>query len=83
MDFDDIVEKLKTERDELRVRAHLMKAEIHDEFEALEGKWEHLESNVARLKDASKESAEEIGAAVKQLTEELGAGYRRVKKSVQ
>ena len=83
MDFDDIVEKLKTERDELKVRAHLMKAEIHDEFEALEGKWENLESNVARLKDASKESAEDIGAAVKQLAEELSAGYRRVKKSVQ
>ena len=82
MDFDDVVEKLKTERDELKVRAHLMKAEVHDEFEALEGKWEHLESNVSRLKDASKESAGEIGAAVKQLAEELAAGYRRVKKSV-
>lgn len=83
MDFDDVLDKLKTERDELKLRAHLMKAEIHDEFEALEGKWEHLESNVGRLKEASQESAGEIGAAVKQLTEELAAGYRRVKKSVQ
>jgi seryl-tRNA synthetase len=83
MDFDDVVDKLKTERDELRLRAHLMKAEIHDEFQDLERKWEHLESHLGRLKAASKESAEDVGAALKQLTEELAEGYRRVKKSVQ
>ena len=83
MDFDDVVDKLKTERDELRLRAHLMKAEIHDEFKDLERKWDHLESNLGRLKSASKESAEDVGAALKQLTEELAEGYQRVKKSVQ
>ena len=83
MDFAEVVDKLKTERDELRVRAHLLKSELRDELDALESKWDHLESRMGQLQEASKESAEEVGAAVKQLTEELAAGYRRIKKSVQ
>ena len=36
MDIDEVVSALRTERDELRVRLHLLKAEARDEFEELE-----------------------------------------------
>ena len=83
MDIDEVVGALRTERDELRVRLHLAKAEIRDEFEDLEEKWGHLETRMGSLKEASKESAGEVGAAVKQLAEEIGAAYGRIKKSMQ
>jgi seryl-tRNA synthetase len=83
MGIEELVDVLRTERDELRVRLHLMKTEIRDEFEGLEDSWNHLESRLDRLKDASKESADDLGAAAKQLAEELGATYKRIKKSLQ
>jgi hypothetical protein len=82
MDIDDLIGSLRTERDELRVRLHLMKSELRDEFNDLEQKWRHLESRAGQLKDASKESAEDVGAAASQLAEEIGAAYGRMKKSL-
>lgn len=82
MEIDDLVGVLRTQRDDLRVRLHLAKAEVRDEFEDLEGKWSHLESRLGQLKNASKESADEVGAAAGQLAEEIGAAYERLKKSV-
>lgn len=83
MDMDELVSSLRTQRDELRVRLHLMKAEVRDEFEDLETQWNHLESRLSRAADASKDSAGEVGAAAKQLAEEIGAAYARIKKALQ
>jgi chromosome segregation ATPase len=82
MDTEKLIEALRTERDELRVRLHLMKAEVRDEYEELERNWSHLESRLTGLKEASKASAEEVGAATKQLAEEIGVAYGRIKKSL-
>jgi len=80
--FEKIVEDLATQRDELRVQLHLLKAEARDEFEELEGKWHHFESRLGRVGDSAKTSAQEIGAATEQLGEELAQAYRRLKKAV-
>ena len=82
MDIDEVVSALRTERDELRVRLHLLKAEARDEFEELEKKWQHLEGRAAQVKEGAKESAEDIGAAAKTLAEEIGAAYTRIKKTL-
>ncbi len=39
--FDDLIETLKQQRDELKVRMHLGSLDAKDEFEALEKKSEH------------------------------------------
>ena len=36
----DLFEKLKTERDELKVKVHLGKADMSDKWNAVEEKWE-------------------------------------------
>ena len=74
--------RLRQERDELRVRAHLLKAELRDEWDDLERKWHHLEPKLERLREGSRESAEDIGAAVQQLGEELAHAYRRLRRAV-
>jgi hypothetical protein len=74
-----VMEKLRRERDELRVQLHLGKAEFKDEWEALERKWEHLESRVAGAAEEARDASREVGAAFGVLAEELGEAYRRIR----
>lgn len=80
--LDDLAARLRQERDELRVRAHLLKAELRDEWNDLERRWNHLEPRLERLREGARESAEDIGAAVQQLGEELVHAYRRLRRAV-
>lgn len=75
----EAVGRLRTERDELRVRMHLAAAEVREEWEELEEKWDHLE---ARLEGASKEaasSAQEVMAALGLLGDEISGAYERIR----
>lgn len=76
---EQVMKKLRQERDELRVKMHLGKAELKDEWEALERKWEHLEGRMAGVRDETREASREVGAAFGVLTEELGEAYRRIR----
>ena len=76
------MDELATQRDELRVQAHLLKAETLDEWHALEAKWQHLEANAERVGKSAGESAENVGAAVEQLGEELRASYKKLKQAI-
>lgn len=80
--FNKLAADLKTERDILRLRAHLLKAEARQELNELEEKWQHFESKMGRVGDSAKKSAKEIDAATKQLGEELANAYRRLKDSL-
>jgi chromosome segregation ATPase len=80
--MEEVLKKLKTERDELRVQLHLLKAEAKEEWDDVEKRWEHLESRMKRVGDAAADSGGEIAAAGKQLTEEIGNAYKRIRKSL-
>jgi len=78
--FEELVEKLERQRDELKLRAHLAKAEARDEWEELETKWERLRS---RLKAAGEEAdvvSEDVRAAASILADELKKGYERIRQ---
>ena len=61
-EFNNLVERLKTERDELKLKAHLASMEAREEFAGAEEKWEQLklkvaetiESEIERLKERIK-----------------------------
>ena len=80
--LDETVAKLKSERDELRVRMHLAKLEIKDEYEVLEKKWFKLEQRLEEIGKATKETAGEVKSAAGMLAQEIGAAYKRVRKSM-
>ncbi len=80
--LEQLAARLRQERDELRVRAHLLKAELRDEWDELERKWHKLEPRLSRLREGSRESAEDIGAAAQQLGEELIHAYKRLRQAV-
>lgn len=77
-----VMEEIKRNRDELKLKAHLFKSEVKDKWEDVENKWEHLSSEVRPALKATKEALSEISEANKLLLEEVAEGYRKIKKSL-
>jgi len=78
----ELLAKLQQERDELRVRAHLLKAELKQEWDEVERKWGHVESRLDRARAGARASAGEIGAATAQLGEEIANAYKRMRDAL-
>lgn len=76
---EQVMEKLRRERDEIRLQLHLGKAELKEEWEALEQKWVHLEGRMAEKAGEARETTREMSAAFGVLSEELGEAYRRIR----
>jgi hypothetical protein len=68
-------------RDELRVKAHLLRADLRDEWNALEKRWETLERETRPVRDAVGASARELGSSTRALLTSVGQGYRRIRDS--
>ncbi|MCG8686319.1 MAG: hypothetical protein MI892_15685 [Desulfobacterales bacterium] len=82
--MDQKIEEFKAEieqlRDELKLKAHLAKAEAKEEYEKLEDKWEKFKSQLKPLADEVKNTAENTGTALDVAADELKRGYKRLKK---
>lgn len=76
---EQVLERLRRERDELRVQMELGKAEFREEWTELEKKWERLESRLSGAAKEAKESSEDVGAAFGVLTDELAQAYRNIR----
>ena len=78
------LEKMKADieqlRDEIKLKAHLGKAEAVDEMEKLEKTWNSFLSKYKPLADEAGKTAENTGAALSTAAEELKAGYERLRK---
>ena len=84
MELRDEMKKLEDallqQRDELRVKLHLAKADARDEWEELERKWADVQSKLEQAKKVAGESSEGVEAAAKLLGEELLKGYERIRR---
>ncbi len=78
----ELVQKLKTERDELRVQMHLAKAEAQEEFAELEKKWDQFHTRASAVGDVAAGASKDVGAATRSLGEELKRGYKRVRDAI-
>jgi len=81
-DIAKLLAELKTKRDELRVQAHLAKAEMKDLWVDLEGKWKEFEPKAREIGAATAEASKDVAGAAKNLGKELLAGYERIRKSM-
>ena len=82
IDVKEILDELRTTRDELRLQMHLASAEARDEWEVLDKKFEHLRSRATQVGEATGEVAEDVGGALGQGGEELRKGYKRIRKAL-
>jgi hypothetical protein len=86
--LDDIFSAIKQQRDELKLKMHLGKADAKDEWEKLERKWQEVGERAEPLTGAVKESAETVGeqaknvagAASEVVARELKDGYEKLRK---
>jgi vacuolar-type H+-ATPase subunit E/Vma4 len=76
------IEKLEQLRDELRVKAHLFKADAKAEFSELEKKLQKLRRDAAPVKRAAEKSATEVSDATKLLYDTVKDGFARIRKSL-
>ena len=82
VNLETLVDELKQRRDEIRVRLHLAKADLKDEWETLEKKWRHFERKAQDLGREARVTAGEVGAALHLAVDELRKGYARMRQQV-
>lgn len=78
-DMKELAAKLEQQRDELRVKAALGKAEAREEWEELEEKWERLMGKLRAAGEEADDAAEDVKAAASMLMEELKKGYEKIR----
>lgn len=76
--INEMVEELKKERDELRVKLHLAKMEAGDEWKKLDVQLVKLEGKAKELGGATAEASKDIGAAAKLLGKEIMDGLKKI-----
>jgi hypothetical protein len=77
-----ILQKIEQERDELVVRAHLLKAESKEEWAKVEKQYDHFKSQAEKVGKEAKSSSDNVYAAAKLLGEELISSFNRIRKSM-
>jgi hypothetical protein len=78
-EFSELVEILKTERDEIKLKLHLASMDVKEEFDTLDEKWDFVAQKAAELADDAVEVSEEAVANAKVVGEELKATYQRIR----
>jgi ribosomal protein L12E/L44/L45/RPP1/RPP2 len=75
---DELLQELKIQRDELRIRAHLAKMDASDELTELEEKLDQLESKARAVGGAAADSGADIGTALQLLGHEIKQGFKNI-----
>ena len=78
-DLKDLARRLERQRDELRVQAHLAKAEAREEWEELEEKWQSLKRKLKAASEDVDDASDDVKAAASMLMDELKKGYERLR----
>ncbi len=75
-----LLQRLETERDELRVKLNLAKMEAREEWEELEEKIQGLKARMKVVGDEAREAGGDVGAAFDVVAEEVKEGFARIRK---
>jgi len=78
----EMLEKLEQERDELKVRMHLGKAEAREEWEKLDVRVGELRARLDKAGDEAGDVLDDVGAAAKLLGEEIRQGFARIRRTL-
>jgi seryl-tRNA synthetase len=78
----NMIDDLRTERDELSLQIHLGKQDAKSELKALSKKLDDLNRRYEPVKDAAKESGEDVWDAMKLGANEIKDGFHRIRQSL-
>jgi uncharacterized protein YjbJ (UPF0337 family) len=80
-DLKKLVDELTQQRDELKVKLHLAKAEVRDEWDKLETKWEEVKGKMAIASEEAGKTADSVTSAAGLVADEIKKGYERIKNA--
>jgi ribosome-associated translation inhibitor RaiA len=80
--LEELVADLRQQRDELLLQIHLAKAEAKEEWEELEHKWKLMEPKLEALRREATDSAQDVGAALDLVADELRKAYKRLRDTL-
>ncbi len=69
-------------RDELRLQAHLFKADMKDEWQELEKKTARIRHTLRPVQKAAEETLEDVGEATGLLIDSVFDGFKRLRDSL-
>jgi hypothetical protein len=78
----NLKDEIEQDRDELILKAYLLKANTKDEIEKLEKQWHQFKGHSQQVVYEAKKASGDIFTATKLLGEELKTGYKRIVKSL-
>ncbi len=78
-EFSELIETLKTERDEISLKLHLASMDAKDEFDSLDAKWDLVTQKAADITDDAVEVSEDAVEKAKIVGEELKEAYQRIR----
>ena len=81
--LEELITKLKQERDELNLQMHLASMDAKDEYDRISGKVDELSGQYDPVKDAVGETAGNVVSARGVVADELKEGFKRVRKAVE
>ena len=75
-----LLERLETERDELKVKVGLAKLEAREEWQEVQGKLDRLRGRLKVLGEEADDAGGDVGAALEMLGGEIRDGFDRIRK---
>ncbi len=81
-DLQNLVTAVKQQRDELKLKLHLAKAEAREEWTKLENQWEDVRTKAEVTYKETSKTAEDVGSALELTLQEIKKGYERIKKTL-
>ena len=81
-EIDELLNQLRRQRDELKLKVHLFKADASDEWDQAEQNWQHFRAKTRQVGDAAGEAGEGVAEAARGLGREILEGYKRIRKSL-
>ena len=79
-EFENLLSKLNSEREELQLKLKLASMEAKAEFEDAEKQWQEIKIKASEIADDTIETSEEYIAKAKIIGEELKDTYHRIAK---
>ena len=80
--FHEVLADLERERDELKLKVHLAKADGRDELARMEEKIAQLRFRAGAAGSEARDAMDEIGDAASKLVGEIREGFARVRKTL-
>lgn len=78
----NLVTAVKQQRDELKLKLHLAKADARDEWTKLENQCEGVRTKVEVTCQETSKTAEGVGSALELALNEIKKGYERIKNTL-